>query len=141
MRAANGVVLITTKRGRSGKARVTFDAYYGVQQFPKKLDLLNSQQLIDLAQEAVDNLNAQMVTPGDDDYRQLHVDVRPGSTSGLTNIIPTGRMPLSTKMLLWLIIMLVYPVVLKTQIIFSPLDTSIRKRYNTMGFNPIYCPC
>jgi hypothetical protein len=60
---------------------------YGVQQFPKKLDLLNSQQLISLAQEAVDNRNAQNGNvPGDDDYVQLHPDVRPGSTSGLTNI-------------------------------------------------------
>ncbi|HZH65191.1 MAG TPA: TonB-dependent receptor [Flavisolibacter sp.] len=86
MRAANGVVLITTKRGRSGKPRVTLDAYFGVQQFPKKLEVLNSQQLVKLAQEAVDNLNAQRgLTPTSPDYRVLHPDVRPGSTSGLLN--------------------------------------------------------
>ncbi|CAA9536299.1 MAG: Outer membrane TonB-dependent transporter, utilization system for glycans and polysaccharides (PUL), SusC family [uncultured Segetibacter sp.] len=88
MRAANGVVLITTKRGRSGKPRVTLDAYYGVAQFPRKLDLLNSKQLIDLAQEAVTNFNTQRgYTPADTlDYRQLHVDFRPGSSRGLANI-------------------------------------------------------
>jgi TonB-dependent SusC/RagA subfamily outer membrane receptor len=31
-RAANGVVLITTKRGKAGKPRVSLDSYYGVQQ-------------------------------------------------------------------------------------------------------------
>ncbi|HZH95014.1 MAG TPA: TonB-dependent receptor [Flavisolibacter sp.] len=87
MRAANGVVLITTKRGRSGKPRVTLDAYYGIQQFPKTLDVLNSQQLVGLAQEAVDNLNKQRnLTPTSPDYRVLHPDVRPGSTSGLLGI-------------------------------------------------------
>ena len=29
-RGANGVILITTKRGKSGEARVTFDAKWGV---------------------------------------------------------------------------------------------------------------
>jgi TonB-linked SusC/RagA family outer membrane protein len=87
MRAANGVVLITTKRGRSGKPRVNFDAYYGIQQFPKRLDMLNSQQLISLAQEAADNYNTQFgYTPDNENYRVLHPDVRPGSTSGLANI-------------------------------------------------------
>jgi TonB-linked SusC/RagA family outer membrane protein len=38
VRAANGVVLVTTKRGSSGKPAVNFDAYYGMQnwvRFPK----------------------------------------------------------------------------------------------------------
>lgn len=43
-RAANGVVLITTKKGTAGKSQVTFDAYYGVQNVAKKIDLLNTEQ-------------------------------------------------------------------------------------------------
>ncbi len=43
-RAANGVILITTKRGQSGRTRVNYDAYYGLQQFPKKIDVLNLQE-------------------------------------------------------------------------------------------------
>ncbi|HMG69158.1 MAG TPA: TonB-dependent receptor plug domain-containing protein, partial [Chitinophagaceae bacterium] len=31
VRGSNGVVVVTTKRGRSGKARVSYDAYYGTQ--------------------------------------------------------------------------------------------------------------
>ena len=31
MRAANGVVLITTKKGEKGKAKIEYSAYYGIQ--------------------------------------------------------------------------------------------------------------
>jgi TonB-dependent starch-binding outer membrane protein SusC len=44
-RAANGVVIITTKRGGTGEAKITFDAYTGTQQVGKTLDLLNTKEL------------------------------------------------------------------------------------------------
>ncbi|MVN75101.1 SusC/RagA family TonB-linked outer membrane protein [Hymenobacter sp. HMF4947] len=44
VRAANGVVIITTKRGKAGRATVNVDAYAGVQNVTRKLDLLNAQQ-------------------------------------------------------------------------------------------------
>lgn len=40
-RGANGVVLITTKRGKEGKSSITLDAYAGLQQVAKKLDVLD----------------------------------------------------------------------------------------------------
>jgi TonB-linked SusC/RagA family outer membrane protein len=43
-RAANGVVLITTKRGKDGATRVSYDGYGGVQQVNKTLNVLNAQQ-------------------------------------------------------------------------------------------------
>ena len=43
-RGANGVVIITTKRGKSGKVSVTYDGYVGVQQQGKFLDVDNLQQ-------------------------------------------------------------------------------------------------
>lgn len=43
-RASNGVVLITTKRGRKGKSVISFNAYYGVQQVWRTLDMLNTRQ-------------------------------------------------------------------------------------------------
>lgn len=43
-RAGNGVIIITTKKGKSGEPKVTFDAYYGTQTPRKYLDLLNTQQ-------------------------------------------------------------------------------------------------
>ena len=43
-RGANGVVLITTKRGQAGVTNVTYDGYYGVQQIRRKLDLMNATE-------------------------------------------------------------------------------------------------
>lgn len=43
-RASNGVVLITTKRGQPGEVRVNYDAYAGIQQLPKQLDVMNLRQ-------------------------------------------------------------------------------------------------
>ena len=45
-RASGGVVLITTKRGKEGPARVNLDAYYGIQSQGQFYDLLNSDQYI-----------------------------------------------------------------------------------------------
>ena len=57
-RAANGVILVTTKRGKSGKSSVTFESYYGIQTVNKKLDLLNATQFAELVNEA--NRNAKL---------------------------------------------------------------------------------
>ncbi len=43
-RGSNGVVLITTKRGKAGKSTISFDTYYGTQQVSKKLELLNGEE-------------------------------------------------------------------------------------------------
>jgi TonB-linked SusC/RagA family outer membrane protein len=54
-RAANGVVLITTKRGKSGKTTVTFDSYYGTQKINKQLDVLNASEFAQLENEVFKN--------------------------------------------------------------------------------------
>ncbi|MBD0351268.1 MAG: SusC/RagA family TonB-linked outer membrane protein, partial [Flavisolibacter sp.] len=60
--AAGGVIIITTKRGRQGRPRVTYDAYYGRQTFNKRLDLMNTREygeyLFLLAKNS-NNLDAQ----------------------------------------------------------------------------------
>jgi len=43
-RGANGVVIITTRRGEAGTAKVTFDAEIGVQKISKKYDLLGAEE-------------------------------------------------------------------------------------------------
>lgn len=43
-RASNGVIMITTKRGKAGEATLTYDGYVGWQQMPKKLDVMNLRQ-------------------------------------------------------------------------------------------------
>jgi TonB-linked SusC/RagA family outer membrane protein len=47
-RAGNGVIIITTKKGKSGAPKVSFDAYTGVQTPRKYIDLMNVQQLAEL---------------------------------------------------------------------------------------------
>lgn len=55
-RASNGVVLITTKRGQTGKPKITFNTYAGYNQASRKLEMMNGQQWIDQATEVI---NAQ----------------------------------------------------------------------------------
>lgn len=43
-RGSNGVIIITTKRGRSGQAQVNYNGYYGWQQAANKLDLMNGAE-------------------------------------------------------------------------------------------------
>ncbi|MFH0760945.1 MAG: TonB-dependent receptor [Bacteroidota bacterium] len=43
-RAANGVVLISTKKGQKGVAQVSFDSYFGFQNVPRKIDLLDARE-------------------------------------------------------------------------------------------------
>lgn len=43
-RAANGVIMITTKRGKSGEATVSYDGYVGWQEMPKHLDVMDLRQ-------------------------------------------------------------------------------------------------
>ncbi|WP_185155481.1 SusC/RagA family TonB-linked outer membrane protein [Rudanella paleaurantiibacter] len=50
--AANGVVLVTTKRGKSGKTQVSLNYYTGVDEPIKRLDVLNTQEWIALRTQA-----------------------------------------------------------------------------------------
>lgn len=43
-RASNGVIMITTKRGKAGDATVSYDGYVGWQTMPKTLDVMNLQE-------------------------------------------------------------------------------------------------
>lgn len=55
-RASNGVVLITTKRGKNNqRTRISADIQRGISQPTNKLELLNSSQLLELQREAVTN--------------------------------------------------------------------------------------
>lgn len=49
--AANGVVLITTKSGKEGKAVVSLDAYYGIQNVARKANMLNAEQYMAIMDE------------------------------------------------------------------------------------------
>jgi TonB-linked SusC/RagA family outer membrane protein len=61
-RAGNGVVIITTKKGKAGKPKFTYDMYYGSQSPWKFLDLItNSQDYANLVWKS--RINAGQVAP------------------------------------------------------------------------------
>ena len=51
-RAASGVILVTTKRGKAGKTLFTYNGYYGTQAPSRKLNLLNATEYATLQNEA-----------------------------------------------------------------------------------------
>ena len=55
-RAANGVILVTTKQGKAGKVQLSYDGYVGWQTVAKYPDLLNAQQYMDVQ----DKMNTNM---------------------------------------------------------------------------------
>lgn len=52
-RAANGVIIVTTRRGKEGRTTLTYDGYYGVSYVPKnrRLNVLNVDEYIALQAE------------------------------------------------------------------------------------------
>ncbi len=67
-RAANGVVLVTTKRGKAGQAKITYDGFYGIKKIPKKLPVMNLREFAQYQNETVAEINAvtggnQLPTP------------------------------------------------------------------------------
>jgi TonB-dependent starch-binding outer membrane protein SusC len=60
-RGANGVVLITTKRGQRGITQTTIEASYGTQSISKKIGVLTGPQFMELANEAA--INAGRTAP------------------------------------------------------------------------------
>ncbi|MBK8492084.1 MAG: TonB-dependent receptor [Saprospirales bacterium] len=57
-RAANGVVLITTKRGKSGQPSFSFESYTGIQTAINLPELLNAEEYLTIRNEAITNANA-----------------------------------------------------------------------------------
>lgn len=55
-RASNGVILITTKRGKAGAPRITFNSYWGLQKETKRLPLLDGPGWGELVNEARTNV-------------------------------------------------------------------------------------
>ncbi|MCX2738757.1 SusC/RagA family TonB-linked outer membrane protein [Pontibacter anaerobius] len=55
-RAANGVILITTKKGKSGQAKFTYDGWAGTAKAIELHDLLNAQQFVDITNEKYSNI-------------------------------------------------------------------------------------
>ena len=66
VRASNGAIIITTKKGREGHISITYDAYSGVQSAAKRIDVLDTSQYIDVINAlSVDQGNGEVFSTGD----------------------------------------------------------------------------
>jgi TonB-dependent starch-binding outer membrane protein SusC len=102
VRGANGVVLVTTKRGTQGKSTLSFNMYYGFQQLPKKLDVLNSydysryrlMQHVALINEDTYPIYELPLDPTDDQipFTTLHPDSFPVNTNWQDEMYQTAPM-------------------------------------------------
>lgn len=51
-RGANGVIIITTKRGSTGKTTVSYDGYHGISTVTNVVDMMNGEEFADLKRES-----------------------------------------------------------------------------------------
>ena len=56
-RGANGVVIITTKKGQTGKPKIEFNASFGIQTLVKRIDVLDALTYMRYQKEAAENSN------------------------------------------------------------------------------------
>ncbi|PWJ36155.1 SusC/RagA family TonB-linked outer membrane protein [Sediminitomix flava] len=59
-RGANGVVIVTTKKGKAGKLTVNYDGYYGVQSAWRKAPVLNAKEYMILHNEGAMHANKSL---------------------------------------------------------------------------------
>jgi TonB-dependent starch-binding outer membrane protein SusC len=91
-RAANGVVLVTTKSGTTGDIKINFSAKYGSQSPTHKLNFLNARQYADWNNQAHDNdgtprgpLNDNLFNPNiNTDWQSLSLGTAPLSDYNLS---------------------------------------------------------
>ncbi|MGM0407820.1 MAG: SusC/RagA family TonB-linked outer membrane protein [Bacteroidota bacterium] len=81
-RGANGVVIVTTKKGKEGKTTIDVNVYHGIKNLRKKLDLLNAKEYATLANEKARNI-------GRADYYELNN--LPGETDWQDVIYQTAQ--------------------------------------------------
>lgn len=84
-RAANGVVLITTKKGQSGKAKINLNLYGGYLERSRKLDMLSADEWVDRATEIIDATwvasGAGRTASQTNEQRRLILGLAPGNVN------------------------------------------------------------
>lgn len=65
-RAANGVVLITTKRGKEGKLNISFNTYTGFSSLGNKINALNTEQYKDFISDLNKYIDTPITIPADE---------------------------------------------------------------------------
>ena len=81
-RGANGVILITTKQGKSGKYTVTYDGYYGIQNVQKMIEPLSAQQYMDVMDQVNFNMGKDPIDWANTLNPSLYNSIKDGSFKG-----------------------------------------------------------
>lgn len=87
-RGSSGIIVVTTKRGKTGNARVTFDAFYGVKTLRNKLDMLDAKGFGTALWEGFKNDGAQ---PNDPIYGNGATPSIPAFIDAPNNTTPSGN--------------------------------------------------
>ncbi|QKX03994.1 TonB-dependent receptor [Aquimarina sp. TRL1] len=69
-RGTNGVIIITTKKGKQGKTRVSLNSSFGISSATNKIDLLNAAEYVELLSEASVNTTGSTAAAEQDFDRQ-----------------------------------------------------------------------
>ena len=72
-RANAGVIIITTKSGKSGSTRVDVDTHFGVAQIAHDIPMANTAQYINVMQSAIDNWNVYVAEKGKGSLKSLYI--------------------------------------------------------------------
>ncbi len=88
-RAANGVIIITTKKGKAGQTKVSYNGYYGVQNHGKLIDVLNAQEWATMRFQALANAGLSVADAGQN-IPQLY-------GTGSTPVLPDYIFPAGAK--------------------------------------------
>lgn len=91
-RASNGVVLITTKRGRTGDAEINISGYYGIQKDWKRVEFLNTDQYFEVYNETrLNEFGEENYFGYTDDGVANVVEVEPGTyTNWIDEVLRTA---------------------------------------------------
>lgn len=73
-RGSNGVVLITTKRGRAGQQNINFESSVGVSNVINKIDMMGSEEFVEIANERAMNDNANIPYPNPSAVTNINTD-------------------------------------------------------------------
>jgi TonB-linked SusC/RagA family outer membrane protein len=73
-RGANGVVIITTKRGKPGKARISYEGYYGVQEVAKRYEMMNAADYATMVNEIAERKGHAPYLPTPESYENNDTD-------------------------------------------------------------------
>ncbi|QTD38655.1 TonB-dependent receptor [Polaribacter batillariae] len=73
-RAANGVILITTKRGKEGKFKINYHGYTTIQSLTKNFDLYSAEEFAQLRREAERSDNGEVYRPDEDIFNSFELE-------------------------------------------------------------------